>query len=234
MNKALAIVATTVLAASASTLAATSDAHANDRFWSGIKPSFSSPSRSYQAPSYHRPRREIHVVQPRATQPSAPTQKAEAAPRIADGKGREFDAASKVWFDGKDRCFSGQQAFTFKAGSWFYGTSKWYEADGSWQTDAAVAPIAVNCGSAPVFAARVKPAAPQPGSPSKDTQYSESRGNASGGTAQPEVPPTKMAEIPAEPPAKGAPRTDFAPAKSPECKKYFPSVGGMMNVPCEQ
>lgn len=244
MNKALAIVATTVLATSASALLAASDASANDRFWSGVKPSFNSPSPSpqprYEAPSrprqtYTEPRSE------RRTKPArAPVEKEEPAPvKYADGKGREYDRASKVWFDGKGLCWTGKQAWTFKAGSWFYGTARWQQADGTWQTNAADDPAPVDCRSNSVFAAKM-PAAPEDKSAgSKDTQYSEGRGNApeqkDKKVSDSDVPPMKTAEKPTETSAKPVPPSqDGTPSRAPECKKYIPSVGSMVSVPCDQ
>ncbi len=241
MNKALAIVATTVLAASASALVAAS-ASANDRFWSGVKPSFGSPQPSYEAPSYRRPQRDY--TEPRAARRSKPAREAiekepEIAIKHADGKGREYDVAGKVWFDGKSNCWTGKQPWTFKAGSWFYGSSRWYQNDGAWQTNAADDPVPVDCRSNAVFAAKV-PAQPEDkGSTSKDTQYSEGRP-----TSAPEEkkvsdsdvpPPLRTAEKPTETSAKPLPpQQDGTPNKSPECKKYSPSVGAMISVPCDQ
>jgi len=240
MNKALAIVATTVLAASASALMAASDASANDRFWSGVKPSFNSPQPQQEAPSYQRPRQTYTEPrsQPRSKPARAPVEKEEPAPvKYADGKGREYDLASKVWFDGKGQCWTGKQTWTFKSGSWFYGSSRWYPADGSWKTNAAEDPAPVDCRSAPVFAAKMPSVPEDKGSTSKDTQYSEGRGNATEDkkVSDSDVPPMKTAEKPTETSAKPVPpQQPGAPSRTPECRKYSPNVGGMISVPCDQ
>ena len=248
MNKALAIVATTVLAASASALMAAS-ANANDRFWSGVKPSFSSPQPSYEAPTYRRPQREYSEprasrhAEPPASRHAKPARKTiEKEPEIVvkhtDGKGREYDVASKVWFDGKNNCWTGKQPWVFKSGSWFYGNSRWHLNDGAWQTNAADDPAPVDCRSNAVFAAKM-PAQPEDkGSNSKDTQYSEGR------SAAPEEkkvsdsdvpPPIRTAEKPTETSAKPLPpQQDGTPSKAPDCKKYSSSIGGMVSVPCAQ
>jgi hypothetical protein len=137
---------------------------------------------------------------------------------VADAQGRTFDTASKVWFDGTDRCYAGAKAFTLKAGNWFYGDAKWYEQDGMWRTDAAAPPAAVDCKTVPVFAARMK-------SPSGEQKVAAGTGFERQGTVdmepgRPQVQ-TGAVDNPVEAPAK----TD--------CKKYFPSVGESLSVPCQ-
>jgi hypothetical protein len=132
----------------------------------------------------------------------------------ADGKGRVFDLASKTWCDGNNHCWSGKYAWTFKDGAWFYGTSRWYEADGNWRTDAAEAPTVVDCETVPVFAA-VKPTT---GQALARKEIDDTIGSEPGNAPQ---TPVKTVE-------KAA--ADTSPA---ECKKYFPSVGEMLPVPCE-
>lgn len=122
--------------------------------------------------------------------------------KYADGKGRVFDLASKTWCDGNKHCWTGKLAWTFRDGSWFYGTSRWYEADGAWKTDAAEAPTAVDCETIPVFAT-LKPTTAQQVA-HKDGDHDGLQKDAS-----------------------------TAAAKPAECKKYFPSVGEMVSVPCE-
>lgn len=75
--------------------------------------------------------------------------------RSADDLGRTYDVASRTWFDGRDRCWTGQQAWTFRGGSWFYGQAAWYESNGQWLTNAADTPAQVDCAKVPVFAARM-------------------------------------------------------------------------------
>ena len=77
--------------------------------------------------------------------------------RYADGKGRVYDLASKAWCDGNNHCWTGKYAWTFKDGTWFYGSNRWYEAEGTWRTDAAEAPV----GAHPVYQLR-RPHQPKP------------------------------------------------------------------------
>ena len=138
--------------------------------------------------------------------------------RFADGMGRMFDPVSKVWFDGKSNCWSGKYPWTFKSGAWSYGEYRWYEADGMWRTDAPEAPMAVDCDTVPMFAAKLNTA------PAKAPRKAIAE-------------KVEETEPVAEAPKLAAKTTDKgkaeAPAKPAECKKYFPSVGGMVAVPCE-
>jgi hypothetical protein len=122
--------------------------------------------------------------------------------KYADGRGRVYDLASKTWCDGNNHCWTGALAWTFRDGAWFYGTSRWYEADGTWRSDAANAPVAVDCETIPAFAA-IKPTTGQQ---------------------------VARKDIDNEGLQKDGPTAASKPA---ECKKYFPSVGEMVSVPCE-
>lgn len=105
---------------------------------------------------HHRPRTYVTTPQPvyvprqaQAQQPAAP------AVLTADDLGRYYDAASKTWFDGRDRCWTGAQAWTFRGGSWFYGPAAWYESNGSWMVRTGAAPTQVDCASNPAIMARM-------------------------------------------------------------------------------
>ncbi|HJU33090.1 MAG TPA: hypothetical protein VJ740_16620 [Hyphomicrobiaceae bacterium] len=141
----------------------------------------------------------------RRIKPATPAIKAPVV-KYADGKGRVYDPGSKAWCDGNGHCWSGPLAWTFKDGTWFYGDARWYEAGGTWRTDAAAAPRVVDCESIPAFAA-LKPT----------TGAEIARGQ------------TENASAAREASATAAP----AATKSGDCKKYFPSIGGMVSVPCE-
>ena len=136
--------------------------------------------------------------------------------RYADGKGRVYDLASKAWCDGNNHCWTGRYAWTFKDGTWLYGSNRWYEAGGTWRTDAAEGPSVIDCETVPAFA-KLKP--------TTELQIvSRPDGDETG---QPrdvrEAPPLRTVET-----APAAPRT-----KPTECKRYFPSVGETLPVPCE-
>ena len=74
--------------------------------------------------------------------------------KFADGFGRQFDPASKVWFDGKSQCWFGKEQFTFKDGDWFYGAKEWAEFKGAWKVASGGSPELVSCESVPSFAAK--------------------------------------------------------------------------------
>jgi hypothetical protein len=175
---------------------------------------------------HHHHHRRFHFVTPvtpRVVEPVAVRRVAAPVPvaatpaavtKIADSNGRTFDVASKVWFDGVDRCWSGKKAFSLKGGVWFYGDAKWYEQDGTWRTDAADGPTPVDCKAVPAFAAR-KPSEPgqQKVAGSADIEK-ERTGDAEPGKVQ-------------------VGQTNEGPgARATECKKYFPSVGETLPVPC--
>jgi hypothetical protein len=237
MNKTLVIVASTVLATTTTMLAPAAEARGgNDRFWSGIAPSFSRPAEPSHERHYTRERHIERPSKPYVAQPEKAPPVAQAVVKYADGRGRQYDLASKVWFDGKSQCFTGKQAWTFKSGAWFYGSARWYEVDGSWRSNAADAPVAVDCRSAPVFAARIKPAPEQKSTAKKIVEYTESLGNEPAEASEESVtPPTKTVEKAApEQRANLALQPDGTPNNAPECKKYFASVGEMLPVPCEK
>jgi hypothetical protein len=221
MNKLILAAATaaTVLGASATVFAP--EAEAGMRIGFGFRhhvfrPHFYSPAPSYR----ERDEDEVRIKRRKVVQ-----EKKKVVPlvKFADGSGRQFDPASKVWFDGKSQCFSGKQQFTFKNDAWFYGSSKWTESNGIWKTNAAEAPELVSCDSVASFAAKA----------TAFTAKTANQGESSKGAADQPVktpavttPKIKTAEGSATPEtAKTAP----API---ECKKYFPSIGQMLVVPC--
>ncbi|KAB2919204.1 MAG: hypothetical protein F9K29_06195 [Hyphomicrobiaceae bacterium] len=175
----------------------------------------------FRAPitTYTPPAREVIVY--RRAKPVVKYQDKAPVVKYADGKGRQYDLVSKVWFDGKNQCWSGKQPFVFKGGSWFYGSQPWRQVDGAWQTSAADAPSPVSCEGIAAFAAKIQPAAQKTAEP-----------------AQRKTPaPAKTAEV--APVDAGKSVTPTAPAvtngpKVAECKKYFPSVGEMVAVPCTE
>jgi hypothetical protein len=138
--------------------------------------------------------------------------------KYADGKGRVYDVGSKVWCDGNKHCWTGDLAWTFKDGTWFYGTSRWYEVGGVWKTDAANGPMVVDCETIPAFAT-LKPT----------TEQAVARKEIDNEGGQPKDAPAAKAPIK----TVETSQTGAIAAKPTECKKYFASVGGMVTVPCE-
>jgi len=146
--------------------------------------------------------------------------------RYADGSGRVYDLASKVWHDGQNHCWTGKLAWTFKNGSWFYGSYSWSEMDGSWRTSAPEAPKSVACETVPAFAGKIVPTVGQANGQKEFAAEPKA-------APQTLAPPVKTAEkAPAEESAQLSPPADGNAVRASECKKYFPSVGEMLPVPC--
>jgi hypothetical protein len=189
--------------------------HFHHRVWT---PSFSSSSYEEKPTVVYRRVIERRVIEKKA---------APVVAKYADGKGREFDLASKVWFDGKGKCFSGKDTFSFKNGVWFYGGARWYEAKGEWKTNASEQPMPIDCEASPKFAGLVKPAddrKPAGGESAKVEKATAEKTPAitpSGSSAAVKTAEQKAADKPVEAP------------KANECKKYFPSVGEVLTVACE-
>lgn len=235
MNKRMILVAAAGIAAF-STLASTAEAHGrgfgfgfggNDRFWSGIKPSFGP---SYEEETYRRARRPRYV-EPRYIEPRHVEKKhvppATVSIKFADGKGRMFDLPSQVWFDGKGQCFTGDKPFGFKSGSWFYGNARWSEVNGVWQTTAADGPVAADCRKVPAIASKLAEIESKPAAKQNQERTGKTETTVPKSTARLPDPELKTAEKqPGDRPEASA-----APA---ECKKYFPSVGEVLTVPCTQ
>lgn len=151
--------------------------------------------------------------------------------RFADGKGRMFDTVSKVWFDGKGQCWMGEEGFGFKSGSWFYGDARWIESSAGWGVTSGTAPEQVSCQGIKAFSGKVQEAEAKP------VKAEPVKSEAVKKVAEVETRKVEQAEVVSEPvakPAKAATTvaTDNTPAKSGECKKYFPSVGELVSVPC--
>ena len=76
------------------------------------------------------------------------------AAKYSDAQGRQFDPTSKVWFDGKGLCWSGDKPFAFKSGSWFYGDARWVETSSGWGVSTGGLPQQVSCDGIKAFAPR--------------------------------------------------------------------------------
>lgn len=232
MNRLMIAAAATALCATATTF--TAPAEAGMRFGGGIRfhhfafrPHFYNPPvHRYSAPDDDevRARRRITRSKPEKTE-----SKEAKVPlvKFADGTGRQYDPASKVWFDGASQCYSGKQAFTFKNGSWFYGTSRWSLSNGNWQSTSDAQPELVSCDSVAKFAAKANATVLKTAA-----QGEKAESNTKSTSEQPIKTP--VAPAPKIKTAEGDPAAD-KPGAAPtvECKKYFPSVGQMLAVPCE-
>lgn len=226
MNK-LILAATTAAVLGAGSTAFIPQAEAGMRIGFGFRHHMFRPH-FYSPPSYRVPDEdEVRIKRRRITrskpQVEKHAEKKKVVPlvKFADGTGRQFDPASKVWFDGKGQCFSGKQQFTFKSDAWFYGSSKWTEGNGIWKTNSAEAPELVSCDSVPSFAAKAN----------AFTTKTANQGDSSKGAADQSVKTPAATKIKT---AEGsvAPETAKAAPAPIECKKYFPSIGQMLVVPC--
>jgi hypothetical protein len=224
MNKLILAAATAATVFGAGSTAFAPEAEAGMRIGFGFRPHFFRPHYYSAPPMAYRSHDDDEVRSRRrsiARSKPQPEKKAVPLVKFADGSGRQFDPASKVWFDGKSQCFSGKEQFTFKSNAWFYGKAKWAESNGIWQTNSPDAPELVSCQSVPSFAAKASAFATQTASQSE---------NSKGAAEQPKTPPATVPKI------KTAEGTTSEPAKAApavtECKKYFPSIGQLVVVPC--
>jgi hypothetical protein len=165
---------------------------------------------SLPAPSYKAEDKLVKRTKP----PIVPSQTAPLI-RYADGKGRAYDLASKVWCDGNNHCWSGKYAWTFKNNAWFYGNHRWFESNGTWRTNAVEAPTVVDCETVPAFAA-IKPTTGQEAT-RRDT---DDGAQAAARPAAPQAAADRSAKLDAS-------------AKPSECLRYFATVGATLPVPCD-
>jgi hypothetical protein len=200
VNKPWVIVGSAALAAAMTTLVSTAEAgkHRGGGFRHHHR-------HVYIAPVYRETYRVVR--KPAAQQPQPKV----AVIRYDDGSGRVYDVASKTWHDGQNRCWSGKLGWAFKNGAWSYGTFRWYEADGTWRTNAPEAPKSVACETSPAFAGKFVPTAGQANGQKEMAGTAE---KAQSGEAQVALP------------------ADGNAIKGSECKKYIPSVGETLPVPC--
>jgi hypothetical protein len=223
MNK-LMIAAATALCATATMFA--HSAEAGMRFGGGFRfhhfhfrPHFAPPAHHhYRAPVEH----ERVYRSRRAKSKPEPTKV--PLVKFADGTGRQYDPASKVWFDGETQCYSGKEAFTFKNGAWFYGKSRWTQSDNAWVSSADAQPELVSCESVPSFAAKANAFALKTAAQSDKAETPKTTADQ---PIKAPAPKIKTAEG-----TSGAASLKPAPAPEAVCKKYFPSVGQMLPVPC--
>jgi hypothetical protein len=211
MSKSLIIGGAAFVAATVASLAAPTVAQAGKHFGGG-------GGKHHHHHHHHRHHRRI-IVTPVYTEtykvkrPTTVVQEKKIVVTYADGQGRRYDAASKAWFDGKDQCWSGKLAWTFKNGAWSYGSYRWSQTNGMWRTNAPEAPATVDCSTIPAFAAKPTTTA--------------------GGYADQGEPIETKAAPGAPPVLTGEKKPGSDVAKAGECKKYFPTVGEMLAVPCK-
>ncbi|MFM9846969.1 MAG: hypothetical protein ACKVP3_07395 [Hyphomicrobiaceae bacterium] len=177
---------------------------------------------------------ERRIRRYRAARQSKPEVVKKVAPlvKFADGEGRQFDPASKVWFDGKSQCWSGKEQFTFKNGDWSYGKKEWAESKGSWKVASGDAPELVSCESVPSFAAKANAIATKTATQTGKLEKAENADKGAASQPAPVTPsPAKIKT--AESDTSAIVQKPVTTPASAECKKYFASVGQMITVPCE-
>ena len=221
MNKklTLALAATAIAATSSTFITTTAEAggRGGHRFHFRLH-QFHQQQHAYRSEESYVVRRKRKVV---VKQVVKYVEKPAPAPTVkySDAQGRQFDSTSKVWFDGKGQCWSGDKAFAFKSGSWFYGDARWVETSSGWGVSTGGLPQQVSCDGIKAFSAKIEQANAKPAKT----------------VAEPKV---EQAELKTEPVQKPVARVVTSnpdtPAKASECKKYFPSVGEMVSVPCTE
>ena len=153
-----------------------------------------------------------------------PEKKAVPLVKFADGTGRQFDPASKVWFDGKSQCFSGKQQFTFKNDAWFYGSSKWTEIQRHLEDELRRGARARELRERAVVRGQGQRLHLEDGEPGRELQ---GRHRAAGEDAR-----RRARRRSRRPRAQARAEIAKAAPALTECKKYFPSIGQMLVVPC--
>ena len=219
MNKlTLALATTAIAAAASSTLVSTAEAggRGGHHFHFRLH-QFANQQSAYRDEEAYYIRRKRKVV---VKQVVKYVEKPAPAAKYSDAQGRQFDPTSKVWFDGKSQCWSGDKPFAFKSGSWFFGDARWVETSSGWGVSSGEVPQQVSCDGIKAFSAKIEQAQVKPAK----------------SVVEPKVEKVEQAELKTEPVQKPVARVVTSnpdtPVKVSECKKYFPSVGEMVSVPC--
>lgn len=175
---------------------------------------------------------------------SKPAPKAEPAPvRFAfDGKGRMFDPVQQAWFDGKGQCWKGDAGWAFVDGKWEYGKSQWSEVNGFWKASSGSQPQTVECATITAFAPKVAPvqtaAIPAPVTAAPAATAPNAPQTAIPATAQSaqKVADSKPVASSVTTSIQDLPNAGkSASSSSPlECRKFLPSTGTTVSVPCTE
>jgi hypothetical protein len=151
---------------------------------------------------------------------------APAPVKYADEEGRQYDRASKTWFDGAGTCWKGSKGFSYRSGGWFYGTARWVQTSNGWGVSAGEVPEQVDCSTVKAFAAKTKPV----------SKVSEAQAVEAPKPAIETPKPTAAQPAPvrtvAPAPVADAPKAPDTTANASDCKKYLPSLGETVSVPC--
>ena len=200
----------TLAIATVSTIALTSTADAGRRGHFRFHHFHVAPAFHHQEPAYVYRKKSV-------AKPAAPVVK------YVDGEGRQFDRASKTWFDGANGCWKGDKSFAYRSGAWFYGNARWVQTSSGWGVSSGELPDQVDCAAVKVFADKIVPASKGPEVPAADAPKP---------TATKEVSSRAAAAAPA--PSLSESKAPEATANASDCKKYLPSLGETVSVPCNQ
>jgi hypothetical protein len=238
MNKiALALASTAIAAAASSTLITSAEAggrggHGGHRFHFRFHsfPSYTPTYRDEDTYVRRKPKVVVKYITKSAPKQTAAKATPAASAKTEDSQGRMFDGVTKTWFDGKGQCWKGDKAFAYRSGSWFYGNARWVETSSGWGVSTGALPSQVSCDGIQAFSGRIQQAQP-------NTTVAPAQPKTAQTQAPVEPPVAQVATAPAtttapEPQANTTPPA--APANARECKKYFPSVGEMVTVPCTE
>ncbi len=208
----LALTALAVAAISTVTLTTSADAGRRGHF--RFHHFHFSPPVPVPEPVYVERRRRIVKPAPAARRTPAP-----APVKFSDGEGRQYDVASKTWFDGAGSCWKGGKSFVFRSGSWFYGNARWVQTSNGWGVSSGDLPEQVDCAGVKAFAGKIKP------------ENTASDAPPAAAPKQAVAQPASVRTV-APAPVVEAPKTPDATANASDCKKYLPSLGETVSVPC--
>lgn len=156
---------------------------------------------------------------------------AEPAPvRFAfDGKGRMFDPVQQAWFDGKAQCWKGDAGWSFVDGKWEYGRAQWSEVNDFWKASAGKQPLSVECATITAFAPKLAPVqtATSPASPAAIPATVPPAQKVADSKPASTALTTSILDLPNA--AKAAPSSPVL-----ECRKFLPSTGTTVSVPCTE
>jgi hypothetical protein len=167
-------------------------------------------------PPIYKPAEPVYIYrQPKVVKPAA------TPVRYVDGEGRQFDRASKTWFDGVSGCWKGDKTFAYRSGAWFYGNARWVQTSNGWGVSSGDLPEQVDCANVKAFAGKIEPVSTGSLVPAAEATKPAAAAEA----------PTRTAE---SQPDVARPKAPEATANASDCKKYLPSLGETVSVPCTQ
>jgi hypothetical protein len=169
---------------------------------------------------HHEPAPVYVYRKPKVVKPAAAASSSVPV-KYADGEGRQFDRASKTWFDGVNGCWKGGKTFAYRGGAWFYGNARWVQTSNGWGVSSGDLPDQVDCAEVKAFAGKIKPVSTGSEAPAAEAPKPAAAIEA----------PARAAE---RQPELAQPKAPEATANASDCKKYLPSLGETVSVPCTQ